>query len=77
MGASGPTESILKVFAHLGDWFEVFRLYHRKDGKVVKKADDLMSATRYGIMCLRFAKMVTPKKPRRGRRPIVGGWMAV
>ncbi|MCP5099913.1 MAG: terminase [Chloroflexi bacterium] len=46
----------LKVFSHLNDWFEEFRLYHRKDGKVVKEYDDLMDATRYGIMCLRFAE---------------------
>jgi hypothetical protein len=45
----------LKVFKHLNDWWEEFRLYHRKDGKVVKEGDDLMSATRYGIMMLRFA----------------------
>ena len=36
-----------KVFKHLNDWFEEFRLYHRKDGKVVKEGDDLMAATRY------------------------------
>ena len=26
-----------KVFRELNDWFEEFRLYHRKDGKVVKE----------------------------------------
>jgi phage terminase large subunit-like protein len=46
----------LKVFKHLNDWWEEFRLYHRKDGKVVKVGDDLMSATRYGIMMLRYAR---------------------
>lgn len=45
-----------KVFGHLSDWFEEFRLYHRKDGMVVKQADDLMSATRYALMMRRFAK---------------------
>lgn len=50
----------LKVFKHLVDWFEEFRLYHRKDGKVVKEGDDLMSATRYAEMMLRFATV----KPR-------------
>ena len=30
-----------KVFSPLLDWFEEFRLYHRKDGKVVKEGDDL------------------------------------
>lgn len=45
----------LRVFGHLNDWFEEFRLYHRDEGKVVKERDDLMSANRYGIMMLRFA----------------------
>jgi terminase large subunit-like protein len=45
----------LKVYRHLNDWFEEFRLYHRKDGKVVKASDDLMAATRYGVMMLRHA----------------------
>ena len=44
-----------KVFDHLNDWWEEFRLYHRKDGKVVKEDDDLMSATRYAMMMLRDA----------------------
>ena len=38
-----------KVFSHLNDWFEEFRLFHRKDGKVVKENDDLLAATRYGV----------------------------
>lgn len=46
----------LRVFSHLEDWFEEFRLYHRKDGMIVKLTDDLMSATRYGMMMRRFAK---------------------
>ena len=44
-----------KVFAHLGEWFEEFRLYHRKDGLIVKERDDLISATRVGLMMLRQA----------------------
>jgi phage terminase large subunit-like protein len=43
-----------KVFSHLSDWFEEFRMYHRKDGKVVKEADDLMAATRYAYMMRRY-----------------------
>ena len=46
----------LKVFEHLNDWFEEFELYHRKDGVVVKERDDLLSATRYGLMMLRHAR---------------------
>lgn len=47
-----------KVFSHLHEWFEEFLLYHRKDGKVVKEFDDLMSATRYAVMMKRFASPV-------------------
>jgi phage terminase large subunit-like protein len=44
-----------KVFSHLNDWFEEFRMYHRDAGKIVKLDDDLMSATRYANMMKRFA----------------------
>jgi phage terminase large subunit-like protein len=50
----------LKVASHLTKWFEEFRMYHRKDGKVVKERDDLMAATRYGIMMIREAE-IEPK----------------
>lgn len=53
----------LKVFAHLNDWFEEFNLYHRKDGLIVKRGDDLMSATRYALMMRRFASTLTAKAP--------------
>ena len=39
-----------------GDWFEEFRLYHRRDGMLVKLQDDLLSAPRYGPMMLRCAR---------------------
>ena len=45
----------LKVFRHCQKWLEEFRLYHRKQGVVVKERDDLISASRYALMCLRFA----------------------
>jgi hypothetical protein len=63
-----------KVFDHLHDWFEEFRLYHRKDGKVVKEADDMMDATRYGIMMLRYA-ITKPVKRAPDRPHVAGGWM--
>lgn len=44
-----------KVFRTCPKWLEEFRLYHRKDGKIVKERDDLISASRYAMMCLRFA----------------------
>lgn len=65
----------LKVYKHLNDWFSEFLLYHRKDGKVVKEYDDLMAATRYGIMMLRFAGPVRPKRANGVGRPTAGAWM--
>lgn len=61
-----------KVFRNLDDWFDEFRLYHRKDGKVVKLRDDLMSATRYAIMMKRKAKT----KPSAFKRATPGNWGA-
>ncbi len=45
-----------KVFDHLEDWLGEFRLYHRKDGQIVKSGDDRISASRYAMMMKRFAK---------------------
>jgi hypothetical protein len=53
----------LKVFSHLAQWFEEFNLYHRVDGLIVKKADDLMAATRYAIMMRRFANTQSRQAP--------------
>jgi phage terminase large subunit-like protein len=53
----------LKVFDHLRDWFEEFNLYHRVDGIIVKKGDDLISATRYAMMMKRFAKTSASRAP--------------
>lgn len=48
----------LKVAGHLSDWFEELRLYHRKDGIIVKAWDDLMDPTRYAMMMRRSARQV-------------------
>lgn len=58
-----------KVFSHLEDWFQEFRLYHRKDGKVVKLQDDLLSASRYALMMKR--KAITKPVPVHSTG---GGW---
>lgn len=51
-----------KVFSSLHDWLEEFRLYHRKDGKIVKLGDDLMDATRYAVMMIRHAQRLTKRQ---------------
>lgn len=51
-----------KVLSTCTEWFEEFRLYHRKDGKVVKERDDTLSASRYALMMKRFAD--TERQPQ-------------
>lgn len=50
-----------RVFSHLTEWFEEFRLYHRDKGLIVKERDDLMSASRIALMMRRHA-ITAPKK---------------
>src|SRR5665213_345864 len=52
-------EGKLKVAAHLGEWFEEYRSYHRENGKINKIDDDLLSATRQLVMGLREARPLT------------------
>jgi phage terminase large subunit-like protein len=44
-----------KVFASCEGWLEEYRLYHRKDGVIVKQMDDAIDASRAGVMSLRYA----------------------
>lgn len=64
-----------KVFSHLNDWFEEFRMYHRKDGKIVKLGDDILSSTRYATMMLRYSTTNTKTARGKKRKPI--NWKAV
>jgi len=51
-----------KVFSTLTEWFNEYRNYHQKDGKIVDKNDDLMAMTRYGVQSIRhFRKDVIEK----------------
>jgi len=43
-------EGRFKVFATCTEFWREFRLYHRKEGKLVKENDDVMDATRYAAM---------------------------
>jgi phage terminase large subunit-like protein len=50
-----------KVFDHLNEWFDEFRMYHREDGLIVKEHDDLLCSSRYAMMMLRRA-ITKPRK---------------
>lgn len=62
-----------KVARHLAEWWGEFRTYHRKEGVIVKKGEDLLDATRYAVMMLRHAetKPVAYEESDHGS----GGWM--
>lgn len=69
-----------KVFS-IGNelWFEEFRLYHRKDGQIVKLRDDALCASRMAVMMRRFAAQ-PPNFRKPDRRPFnlsgnQHGWM--
>lgn len=64
-----------KVFSTCGNWFSEFRLYHRKNGLIVKLKDDAISSSRYAFMMRRFA--ITKPKPKVIRPSTsAGSWMA-
>jgi hypothetical protein len=64
-----------KVFEHLEDWFGEFRLYHRKDGLIVKLNDDRLSASRYAMMMKRFARTKPSRTVETTQQHGSGGWM--
>lgn len=55
-----------KVSDHCREWRGEFQTYHRKEGLIVKVNDDLMSATRIGVMQIRSAKVVALDPSYRG-----------
>lgn len=61
-----------KVFAHLSGWLDEFRLYHRKNGIVVKQFDDLISSSRYAMMMLRFARPLSDNEMEPIKYPKLG-----
>ena len=65
-----------KVFAEVHDFFEEYRDYHWKDGKIVDENDDFMSVTRYGVQSKRH--FVTLEKKHRKLETIPRGasWLS-
>lgn len=59
----------LKIFSTCTPIFEEMRRYHRKNGKRVKKDDDLMDCLRYAVMSIRHAKPIEAKRKIRSYQP--------
>ncbi len=59
-----------KIFAHLSELFEEKRSYHRKDGIIVAKRDDILKAVFYALMMRRYAMPLTQiNRPHRSMAP--------
>jgi len=66
----------LKVFSTCSDFFEEYRKYHMKDGKIVDRNDDFMAASRYGVMSRRHAASIISKRISFNEKRVGGsGWM--
>lgn len=50
-----------KIFSTQEPFFEEMRMYHRQDGVIVPKKDDIIKATMYAMMELRHAKRPPPR----------------
>ncbi len=57
-----------KAFENLSEFFEEFRGYHRKDGRIVALKDDILKAVFYAVMMRRFAMTPTATRPTPIRR---------
>ena len=84
VGSSQPVEPIVMdilermltgrfvVFDTCHEFFEEFRNYHRKDGKIVAKRDDILKAVFYAVMMLRYAMPeLTPRRRVINDRPVI------
>lgn len=50
-------EGKFKVFTTCTKFLQEMKIYHRKDGKIIDKSDDMISATRYALLMMsRFGK---------------------
>lgn len=68
-------EGRFKVFPHMSEWFEEYRLYHRseKDNSIVPKRDDLMSATRVAFQSTRYAQVEEMRHQLHARPQVAQG----
>lgn len=60
-----------KVFSTCQGWLEEFRLYHRDNGKIVKERDDVLCASRYAMMMMRFAAVQQSSTAQFKRRKVL------
>jgi len=63
-----------KVFSTCRAWFAEQRMFHRKEGKIVKLKDNVLSARRYAHMMLRHARTESVKIRKREYAAGASNW---
>ena len=63
-----------KVFSTVAPFFEEMKMYHRKDGKIVHRFDDFLSAVRYAVMFRRHAQTKIVRQPKQQKRRGISNW---
>jgi len=51
--SEGLRNEKIKVFANCNEFFDEYRGYHRRNGKIVAERDDVISAVRYGLQTVK------------------------
>jgi hypothetical protein len=63
----GRARAVIVIWTDAFAWLEEYRLYHRDaDGRVVAENDDAISASRYGLMMRRHARVAGWSERGRG-----------
>ena len=69
-----------KVFATCTKFLQETKIYHRKDGKIIDRSDDMISATRYAcLMMTRFGKpggAIDTGYWKNPNKPLVASWLS-
>jgi phage terminase large subunit-like protein len=63
------------VMDSVGDFWEEYRQYHMKDGKIIDIDDDTMSASRQGVQSIRHAVTLIKKHKKINMNP-TGNWLS-
>jgi phage terminase large subunit-like protein len=58
-----------KAFSNLSDFFEEKRSYHRKDGRIVDRRDDILKSVFYATMMKRYAVSLSSFGKKRSQAP--------
>lgn len=61
----------LKVFSNCDAFFKEYRNYHRKNGKIVPRNDDVLKAVFYAMMMIRYACVKPVFRPRQSSAPLM------